>query len=116
MGPLIVIAASEYRELEPVLLLRIQMREGGHFDIFIQEQRFMVHFRRLCFRNKHFVLYKFNTVSSGNLDPYIKEVVDKDAVFPDIRFRFFNQKHNFHFLLNAYLDIVLARLKNKKNV
>ncbi len=114
IGPLIVVSKNDYRKIDDQFLIRIQTYGGEHFDIYYQEHRFMVQFHRFCFRNKHFVLYKFNSIASEKLDPRIKEVIGREVIFPDIRFRFFNKKHNDHFLLNAYLDTILTRLKQKK--
>lgn len=114
IGPLFVVSTHDFTEPSPELLIRIQVQEE-YFDIYVQEQRFMVRFRRFCFRNKHFILYKFTSITSENLDKRIKEALQEEVIFPDIRFRFFNKKHNSHFLLNAYLDSILLRLKHKKN-
>lgn len=115
LGPLVVAVGKDYCDdtEKPLLQFKIQ---GGVFNIFCQEQRYMVRFSRWFLKNKHFVLYKFTCECDLEVDDNVKQVLEREVVFPDIIFTMFNKKHRMEILLNAYFDVVVSRLKRVKEI
>lgn len=110
IGSFIVVDNSITTALGPELMLTLRTF-GGTLSIYVQEIRYKVVFKRWYIRNKHFVLYKFSTYCSDDVSQKLREATSSDVYFPDIQFRSFSRLQNKRFLFNAYLDVILERLK-----
>lgn len=115
LGPMIVVSSKEVQQDPPELLFRFQF-ENEYLDIYIQEYRFDIHLKRWFFRNKSFVLYRFTADGSTNVDERLRRATEQEVLFPNIKLWMFNEKQNERFLLNAYLDVILARLRRMDEV
>ena len=93
------------------LMLRYNI-DGCVVDVYSREIRYVIHYRRWYFRNRHLKVYKFTSViGEGHIADALRDILEEEIVLPDLNFPFFSFKNTDIALLNAYLDVVRSRLR-----
>lgn len=112
IGPLLIVTPDEYEEAEPDHLMRFNLASNYYIDMYCHKCFYMVRFTRFFLRDKHYVMFKFTSVCSPQLDGRIVEALKEPVYFPNIKISLLNEKQHMTIFINAYLETIVSRLKN----
>lgn len=115
LGPLVLASDQDDPQQPKELIVKFYIK-GKALSVYCQASTYVLGFNRWFLKNKYFILYRFTSVAEEDMDPRIIKAIQKDIYFPDIAFDLYNQKHKMRVLVNAYMDVLIARMKNLKDL